>query len=265
MRRITLCADDFGMSSHICEAVLQLVRQRSLTATSCFVDAPHLASYIAPLLELADDVSIGLHLNLTEAFTSSTHSENRYASLHQWWWRCYVRGASAANVRREISRQFDRFEAQFSRAPEFVDGHQHVHQLPVIRGQLIEEIRVRYGRHIALRSTIARQPRGTKALIIQRLGAAAFKAMATRNALMTNTDFAGVYDFSSAVPYADRMLSWATSIADGGLIMCHPELPGAATLHHVARSAEHDFFASTAWSELLRQQNIELIPFRAAG
>ncbi len=263
-RRVTVCADDFGMSSQICEAVLQLARQQALTATSCVVDTKTVASFVAPLLEVAADVSIGLHLNLTEAFANTGDNENNlHASLPRWWWRCYTGGASPIAVRREIQRQLDRFEALFARPPDFIDGHQHVHQLPVIRDQLIDEIMVRYTGHIALRSTISRRSRGIKARIVQSLGGAELQALASGNAVRTNLDFAGIYDFTATMPYADRMHSWATSIADCGLIMCHPELPGATTLHHAARAAEFDFLQSESWRNMLCEQNIELSQFRA--
>jgi predicted glycoside hydrolase/deacetylase ChbG (UPF0249 family) len=261
---VTVCADDFGMSSQICEAVVQLARQQALSATSCVVDTNTVESFAAPLLEVAADVSIGLHFNLTEVFANSADTKgDLHASLPRWWWRCYAGGANPIAVRREVQRQLDRFETLFARPPDFIDGHQHVHQLPVIRDQLIDEIMARYAGRIALRSTICRRPRGIKARIVQTLGGAELQAIASANAITTNLDFAGIYDFSAARPYADRMRSWLTSIADCGLIMCHPEHPGATTLHHAARAAEFDFLTSAAWRELLREQHIELIPFQA--
>jgi predicted glycoside hydrolase/deacetylase ChbG (UPF0249 family) len=41
-------------------------------------------------------------------------------------------------------RPLNRFEDAMGRAPAFIDGHRHVHQFPVVRALLVEEIARRY-------------------------------------------------------------------------------------------------------------------------
>ena len=49
-------------------------------------------------------------------------------------------------VAAEIERQLDAFEAAWGSGPDFVDGHQHVHVLPGVRGPLLRALTRRGGR-----------------------------------------------------------------------------------------------------------------------
>ncbi|MCP2821003.1 ChbG/HpnK family deacetylase, partial [Salmonella enterica subsp. enterica serovar Typhimurium] len=70
--------------------------------------------------------SFGLHLDFTE-----------FSPLRRGLWPLI--GASLAHrldasaLRDEIATQCALFEDATGRAPDYVDGHQHVHQLPQIR------------------------------------------------------------------------------------------------------------------------------------
>ncbi|MFX7605201.1 ChbG/HpnK family deacetylase, partial [Acinetobacter baumannii] len=50
----------------------------------------------------------------------------------------------ASALRDEIATQCALFEDATGRAPDYVDGHQHVHQLPQIREALVEVLVARY-------------------------------------------------------------------------------------------------------------------------
>src|SRR5262249_43449486 len=61
-----VCADDYGLSDGIDEAILDLCRRGKLTAVSCMVGLERCsAESMAPLCELKSSVDIGLHLCLT--------------------------------------------------------------------------------------------------------------------------------------------------------------------------------------------------------
>ena len=47
-------------------------------------------------------------------------------------------------IRAEVARQLDRFEAGLGFPPDHIDGHQHVHVLPGIRRALLTEVAQRY-------------------------------------------------------------------------------------------------------------------------
>lgn len=65
-----------------------------------------------------------------------------------------MRRLAAVDIRAEIRAQLDTFEQMLGHGPAFVDGHQHVHQLPVVRHELLDELRSRYRDRLPwLRST----------------------------------------------------------------------------------------------------------------
>ena len=57
--------------------------------------------------------------------------------------RAFTGRLAPAELRAEIERQLDAFEAAFGAPPAFVDGHQHVHVLPAIRPALLGALKAR--------------------------------------------------------------------------------------------------------------------------
>ena len=254
-KRVVVCADDFGFTDAACEAAIELAAQGSISAVSCAVDGVAVPRYALALLAVSATTSLGLHFNLTEPATAPAH-----ARLRTWIWRAQaVRSIDTAQVRAELRRQLSRFETLFARPPDFVDGHEHVHQLHAIAPLLIDELSARYGIRVAVRSTLPLRFRGIKASVIAQLGARQLRQLLHAHGLTTNADFAGVYDFSPHIPYARRMQQWLISIADRGLIMCHPERPTPERSD--ARSLEYMFFGSDAWRRLRQHYSIRLVQF----
>lgn len=255
-KRIIVCVDDFGLTDGGSDAAIDLASRAAISAVSCVVDGPVAARRADALCAPSLPISLGLHFNLTDPSTSPGHS-----GLRSWLLRAYVlHSIDVPAIRAELRRQLERFEDLFGRPPAFVDGHQHVHQFHGIADVLVDELTERYGTRVAVRTTVPRQGRGLKARAIAQLGGNTLRELLRDRQIATNTDFAGVYDFSARVPYARRMRTWIDSIADRGLIMCHPERTtsgGAST----ARILEYSFLASAAWVELRRQSGASLIQF----
>jgi chitin disaccharide deacetylase len=253
-RRVILCADDFGLTEAGCESTLDLMSGGAISAASCVVDGPCVERHAGALRKVAPPAALGLHFNLTQCGGASQR-----ATLHAWLLRAYLlRSIDARALRHELRRQLQLFETLFQRAPAYVDGHEHVHQFPGIAEVLVEELLRHYGTSVAVRSTVTLRSRGIKARVIASLGAVRLQKVLQANRIPSNGDFAGVYDFSTRVPYGERMYRWVESIADGGLIMCHPERPSAG---NAARSAEHAFLSSPTWPALLTECQLRLVPF----
>jgi predicted glycoside hydrolase/deacetylase ChbG (UPF0249 family) len=251
-RRIAVCADDFGLTAAATRSILELAAARAITATSCVVDGPAMLRNLAPLRALRPQLSVGLHLNLTE---NPEFGGNQ--SLPAWILTTFLRRREGlAGLQAELRRQLDRFEQLLDGAPDFVDGHEHVHQFPVTRELLLDELKSRYGARIVVRCTWPRHFRGSKAAVIAMLGARALRAAAQARGLRCNRDFAGVYDLRSHSGYAARMDEWLRNLDDGGLIMCHPESPALGGAP--ARAHEHQFFSSPEWPRILRSWNVAL-------
>ncbi len=257
-KNLVICADDFGLTEAASKSIINLAGREAISATSCVVDGPFALKYARALLQSLQSCSVGVHLNLTENPTTPLN-----ASLKTWLMHSFVlRSCDRAALAGEVTRQLDRFEALFDQAPHFVDGHEHVHQFPAVRDVLVELLLMRYGTSIAVRSTVPATHRGIKASIVAALGGRTLHSNLAQADIATNTDFAGVYDFTTRIPFAQRMRVWLQSIASGGLVMCHPERPTEDIVTLNSRNAEHRFFASPAWPALQNECHVRLVPFR---
>ncbi len=220
-RRWVVCADDFALDRGSIEATFALIERGRVNATSVLVDSPHWHAAAKDLKALATKADIGLHLNLTEAMGSNTAT-----------WRLPVLVAQSAlrlaprwRIRHQIERQLEEFTHEMGRGPDFVDGHQHVHQLAVVRDVLMECL---IG--LELKSPpwirICRSPplvRDRKARLIEALGAEATMSAARSAALATSPWLVGVYGFDlKRDAYIARMRHWLEAGPDGSVFMCHP-------------------------------------------
>ena len=141
-RRWVACADDFAIDGGAIDGILALIAQGRLTATSCLVDAPAWPAAARQLPAAGAPVDIGLHLNLTQAFARGAPAVWPLGEL-------IVRSATGllprGVVRAAIRRQLDAFEDRLGRRPDYIDGHQYVHQFAGVRDSLIDELQRRYG------------------------------------------------------------------------------------------------------------------------
>jgi len=138
-RRWVVCADDFALDAGAVEATLALIELGRVTATSVLVDSPHWKAAAPELKAVSDRVDVGLHLNLTEKLETGSSTWRLPSLLIQSTLRLLPRW----QVSDLVERQLDAFADVFGRLPDFVDGHHHVHQLPVVREVLIESVRAR--------------------------------------------------------------------------------------------------------------------------
>jgi len=149
-RQVAICADDFGVDQAVNDAIVDLAAQGRLSATSVLVDGAAVQSANELLGPLALD--IGLHLNLTDAIGQLKAADVK--PLTRLILKSHARQLNHQWVRAAIERQFDRFEGLFGKPPDYVDGHLHVHQLPIIRDMLMDVLSRRYlGPKIWLRDT----------------------------------------------------------------------------------------------------------------
>lgn len=270
-RRIVVCGDDFGMNADIDEGMIALAGMGRLSAVSCLVQGPTFAANAPRLAAL--DVDIGLHLNFSESLGPD---DADVPSLSRLILRAYARRLDAAWVEQRLERQFDAFEAAFGGAPDYVDGHQHVHQLPLIRERLLSLLKRRYGANMPwLRQTAPGALCGIpakesiKARIIGALGAAELGRQARQEGLRTNRRLLGVYGFEGGKRrYADLLQNWLFNAHDGDLLMCHPALDtqGASVMAR-QRRAEYDVLASPKLGEWLAANGVRItrLPLVLAG
>jgi predicted glycoside hydrolase/deacetylase ChbG (UPF0249 family) len=225
LKTIIVCADDFGYSPGICEGILTLVRMNRLSAVSCMVNALHFDAYVPELVSLSPPAQIGLHFNLTEGSFLSV-PEPPCFSLVELLFKTHTHLISASFIERELRAQLERFIQVTGRWPDFIDGHQHVHQLPIIRTVLLQLYESQLREHgVYIRSTYPINSLPSfylKGKVLMHTGGKALSTALKHHAIPHNEYFAGMYDFSPQRPYRDLFCQWLESAPNHTLIMCHP-------------------------------------------
>lgn len=267
---LCICVDDFGLHEAINEAVLRLAEGARISSTSAMVRGAAWADGAARLRRAgAPRVEVGLHLDFTEPLIEGGLVR---LPLPRLIVASYARRLDPARLRRAITLQLDAFEAELGRPPAFVDGHQHVHQLPQVRDALLDVLAARYaeaGARPWLRSTrprrgwlgsLAREP---KAAVIAALGEHALRRRALRRGFRLNGTLLGVYDFAvDAGRYQDLLDGWLTHARSGDVLMCHPAaapVPGDQIA--AARTLEFAVLNSAWFAHRLQQADHHAAPF----
>ncbi len=273
-RNVILCADDFGLADGVSRGIVELAEMGRLSATGAMTNMPGWRRAAGDLKPLNGRIVVGLHLNLTTG--APLGSMPRLApsgvlpSLKDLLPKALKRQLWAEEVAREIGRQLDAFLEVHGEPPAFVDGHQHVHVLPVIRPALIKVLTERgYAGRVWLRNpsdrvvAILRRPIGRrKALIVKSL-AQGFARFARAAGFQTNEGFSGFAPLDLSVP-AERIFKDAFSkLGPRPLVMCHPghvddELRALDPAVE-SRVEELNYLKSDAFLELLEERKLKLV------
>jgi predicted glycoside hydrolase/deacetylase ChbG (UPF0249 family) len=255
---VTLCADDYGFAPGISRAIRDLIAQGRLQATGCMTQSPFWpeeAQLLKPLDGMAD---IGIHLTLTDqkplGSMPSLSPDGRLPNLGTLMKRALTGRLDRDEIQAELERQFDAFAEHFGRLPDFLDGHHHVHQLPVIRDVTLDLWRRRMGGKGWIRSCcesrraiVARGINPVRAVVISELGRRLRRRLMVEG-IPHNASFRGVYDFSGKVAFADLFTRFTDRPGPRTLIMVHPGFVDEALLAAdsltTQREAEYRFLAS---------------------
>ncbi|MBC7908139.1 MAG: ChbG/HpnK family deacetylase [Rhodospirillaceae bacterium] len=232
---ITLCADDYGLAPGVSHAIRALIAQGRLQATGCMTGSAHWPEAARLLKPLDGMAHMGIHLTLTDhtPLGAMPHlaPSGRLPPIAELVKRSVTgrlaRPKIAAEIAAEFERQFDAFEAHFGRAPDFLDGHHHIHQLPVI-GEVTLDLWRRRCPNAWVRSCVepawaiaARRIDPVRALIISTLGWG-FRRRLVAEGVPHNTSFRGVYDFSGRVPFGELFRRFTDAPGPRALMMVHP-------------------------------------------
>jgi predicted glycoside hydrolase/deacetylase ChbG (UPF0249 family) len=258
-RRWICCADDYALDAPTSTGIATLLHAGRLTATSVLVESP-LWRGAARELPVPPAAAIGLHLNFTQAFPAQA---GPVWGLGEFLLRCRLGALPRAPIAERIERQLDAFEDGLGRAPDYVDGHQHVHQFAIVREALVAALVRRYGAQGPwLRST--RPPPGlrdAKARLIGALGEAALRQLAVAAGLRSSAWLVGVYGFQAdAAGYRRHLHDWLQAGPDGSVLMCHPAR-GAAPGDPIgaAREVEFAVFSSEVFDAALARAGVQRV------
>lgn len=222
MTPLIICADDFAQSPAIDAGIIHLIRENIISATSCMVLSPRWEQAAKLLtLEIKGKAAIGLHLDFTHFGDTYSHATLILRSI--------LHSLPAKTIQLSIYQQLIAFEEAIGRAPDYVDGHQHVHQLPQIREILLATLQQRYSQHLPW-IRIAKPPAtdGFKGKIIKLLGANTMEQKAKNMGFQTSGDLLGVYNFTGSVEnYKNQLNHWISVVSSSintPVLMCHPAI-----------------------------------------
>ncbi|HEV7601186.1 MAG TPA: ChbG/HpnK family deacetylase [Bradyrhizobium sp.] len=272
-RRFWLCADDYGLSPGVNRAIRDLIARGRLNATSIMVVGPAIGRDEVDALNIAATsprCAIGLHVTLTAPFHPLTmHCKPLDGGLFLPFPRLLraglLRRLDPEIIRAELAAQIAAFIEKFGRAPDFVDGHQHVQLFPQVRDAFLTAVKesapnawVRQGgRHQPLLQRLGMP----KALLIDVLSVP-FRRRASRANIAFNPGFAGAYDFSQSPEFGELMKQFLDGLPEGGLIMCHPGFVDdiLVSLDPLTgqREREFAFLAGDDFPQLLAANNVTL-------
>jgi chitin disaccharide deacetylase len=261
---IMLCADDYAMTEGVSRAIGELAAARRLSATSVLTTSRHWPGLAPRLLVHRAHLSIGLHLDLTLGPPLGPMPrlapQGKFPAVSSLaiWALCGV--LDVEEIRAEIGRQLDRFEAGVGFPPDHIDGHQHVHVLPGIRRTLLDTVARRYRSRaplirdpsdslsaIALRRTARPKALATAALAL------GLKGAARKRGLRTNDSFAGFSSFDERDPYSVELEQALSAPGQRHIVMCHPGHPDAelASLDPVVGRRRMEYDTLMASPELM--------------
>jgi chitin disaccharide deacetylase len=270
-RPFILCADDFGLTPGVNAAILDLCARGRLSAVSALVAAPAWREGAAALRAAGPRVEIGLHLAFTEfpplAGVSSLAPSGKPRGQARLMAAALIGALAPGDVTREIERQIEAFAAALGRPPDFVDGHQHVHQFPRIAGAVARVLAARApGWRPWLRvcadsfGAIRRRGRGLAAALSAAAMGRPLRRLAQARGIPVNDGISGFYDVRAAESYASIFPDFLRAMGPRHLVVCHPGRCGGenerARAWMACREHEHAFLAGPDFAGLCAREGV---------
>ena len=270
---LSICADDFGITENVSSAIIKLIKKKRITETSCIVISNSFKNDLKTLISYQNKIGIGLHLTLTDfkAFNrlKSLTINNEMPSFNKLLKSSIIKKIVPKEIEKEINFQIDVFENSLGFLPNFIDGHQHVHQLPIVRDCLIKVIKERYSENLPwIRNSydeifkiLKRNVSILKAISIGLFGKK-LKMTVKTNHIKSNDGFSGIYSFSNKISYENLFKKFILDIKNNHLLMVHPghsdEKLSKIDPVTTSRDIEYEFLSSDNFLNLLNKNNIVL-------
>ena len=261
VRGLIVHADDFGETEEITRGISLGLEAGVVTSTTIMANMPGTPFALREVKRIGGGVSFGLHLNLCEgapltSCPSLTGEDGTFRSKRTLAVRAMARLISPAELDREITAQAALLADAGVRLSH-IDGHKHLHQLPVVRDVVVRVAR-RFGLQRVRRTLLGHGNRhGGVATTVREIMAWQAGRLFSANRLRYPTrvvDLAQLERLPSAAQ--------AAAVLDAGDIVevfCHPgtsaadaEKPGSCE-----RSAELKFLLSERWDEMVRASRRE--------
>lgn len=262
-KKVCICADDFGLSDSISEGIIDLVSKKKIQAVSCILNKKIFPRYYKKLKKYKNKVDIGLHINLTENEKGINLKFNNLVNFSKTLFLIFFKQRL---IIKEIKNQINEFEKYFKFKPKHIDGHHHIHQLPIISFLLINSILefkpfVRQSGD-TISNILARKICIIKAIIISFFSRSLI-AILKKNKIKYNKSFSGIYDFKKDLSYNSFFENFLIQIEDNHLIMCHPakklKVENCNDSIFNSRLKEYSFYLSAKFNKIKKNKNFKFI------
>jgi chitin disaccharide deacetylase len=270
---VILCADDYAISQGVSEGILKLAGLGRISATSCMAASPHWPEHAKSLVPYAEKIDVGIHLTLSDQTPLGTlpnvAPENKLPSFGALLNRSITKRLDLDEIKREINLQISSFVESFGRPPAFVDGHQHVHQLPGIRDVVVDAILENFKSDFPylricsapLGVLVRRRVDTARAIGIGGFGES-LRRLAKSKGIPRSEVFSGVYNFSAGDAYGELFKRFLIGLGDRSLIMCHPGLVDEELkqIDGLTDQREHElrYFLSERFNRTLEKADVKL-------
>jgi predicted glycoside hydrolase/deacetylase ChbG (UPF0249 family) len=272
-KKLSICADDFGITEKVNRVIIKLIEAKRITETSCIVLSDFFFEDAKQLIKYQNNIGIGIHLTLTDfsplSEIKSLTNNGKLIGITNLLMKSFIQNYSVSEIHKEINLQLDKFEKTLGFRPDFIDGHHHIHQLPLIRNIIINIIKKRYPSNYPwIRNSnenffriFKRKTSIIKSIFLSVMGKK-IKKLAKRNSIKTNNGFSGIYNFSIDQDYGKLFKNFINDINSDHLIMVHPgendEILSNIDSANKSRNLEFNYLISEKFSQVLIENNIEL-------
>lgn len=282
-----VCADDYGIAPGVSEGIIELIGEKRISATSCVMVGPFVDTAMNHLRRLQARVDIGLHLVLTFDHPLTALSQKsglvgnrgKFYSFSHLLMNAYKRSIEYDAVSEEIDAQIDRFKSLMGHPPHYIDGHQHIQQLPVIREAVANAAHdlAKSGQNVYVR--VAALPAAwlwTKGLrysskfafgnCMIALPGKTLEPILDRAGIPHNRFLLGFYDYEGGATFEAVVQLYLTLQPNTkDILFCHPgyvddELRLRDSLVN-SRMDVLQFLRSSRWEELMNQSGTKLTTF----
>lgn len=181
---LQLIADDYGLGELHNQVICELLSIGAIDGSSVMVELCSKAAAKQLLSAKSQEQRIGLHFNLTYPTSYFSQPASRNSLMLS-----LSLGIGCAEVKLRLEQQWQLFIELFGFAPDYIDGHEHVHQFIGVQGVVAGFAK---SKSVPVRATALLPPvKGLKNRVIDLLGRT-FKRKAKSRGVATNDWFLGV-------------------------------------------------------------------------
>lgn len=256
VKKVILCADDFALNTAISHGIVQLISSQRISATSCMVRSSYWQEHAELLKPHQNQIDIGLHFYLPQM-----------PNLLEVILKTNLKLINKNIIASEFEKQLAIFEQTLGRLPDFIDGHRHIHQLPVISDIIINACQKQsIPNKIYVRNATNSKFFSAKQLVVSAVSDLSFEKKLRDHEIPYNTSFAGIYNFNDSYRYYQYFPKFLKAIGDKGLIMCHPALNHLENRDDPMADSRYDefqYFSSSQFIQDCQEQQVVISRFHS--